>query len=248
MNENKGPGQQQRDGTSILDYEDPTRLRAIDAEGAAARLRAGDYTNPDAATEGPPRRRGWPKGRKRARKTKLAVLGIPSGVLDTGNPAYARCVRLASAYRKVRVRELTVSHGYVSSGTAALLASAAHSLAASRFLYERATEASGEDMLNLLKVASKLSDSARQNELAAWELAAREGVARRKLESVSSGLPWIVPVSEHKRSGPKRKDQRDDMLQLPPPGSQLTGWVQEAEIDEPGRGSETESKDGPGKG
>src|SRR5512139_1360143 len=89
-------------------------LARINTDEAAARLAAG----PSGTGRG-----AWPKGRKR--RTKLAVLGIPAGALDAGSPTYARCVRLASAYRKTRTRELAVCHGYVSSGASALLASAA---------------------------------------------------------------------------------------------------------------------------
>src|SRR5688500_8430136 len=69
-------------------------LTKPDFDEAADRLAKG--------TTGKPR--GWPKGKRRVRRGKLAVLGIPSGILDAGNPAYARCIRLASAYRKQRTR------------------------------------------------------------------------------------------------------------------------------------------------
>jgi hypothetical protein len=210
----------------------PDELGDIDADEAAARLAA------RATGEG--RKRGWPKGKPRGRKTKLAVLGIPSGVLAAGNQDYARCVRLASAYRKVRVRELTVNFGYVSSGASALLASAAHALAASRYLYQAAATASGPDVLELLKSGAKLSDSARQNELAAWELAKREGEARKRLAAFNQGMPWMVPVEDQRKPGPKKKAEG-----LPPVGTDLTVWVQSAKLDEEdsndaGTGSGTE--------
>lgn len=217
----------------------PRDLGEIDADAAAVRLAEGTIG----------KKRGWPKGKKRGRKTKLAVLGIPSGVLERGSPSYARCVRLASAYRKVRVRELTVSHGYVSSGASALLASAAHALAASRYLFEKAAEASGPDMLELLKAGSKLSDSARANELAAWELCRRESEARKKLNAMNNGIPWLV---NHPGGGRPRKENNNDML-LPAPGEDLTSWVVDAKLpegaeDDTRAGSGTESEDGSGEG
>jgi hypothetical protein len=187
-------------------------MSEIDVDGAATRLAEGTIG----------KKRGWPKGKPRGntiRKTKLAVLGVPSSVLDSGNPAYARCVRLASAYRKVRVRELTISHGYVSSGASALLASAAHALAASRYLYEQAATASPESLLEILKAASRLADSARANELAAWELSAREGLARKKLAAFGSGTPWIVQAKDGSKRGRPKKDKDStvvDTIQLPP--------------------------------
>lgn len=130
--------------------------------------------------------------RKSRRQTKLAVMGIPTDSLNGGDVRYARCVRLAAAYRKVRARELQVAHGYVSAGSSALLATASLALAASRFLYEKATEAGPDEVAGLLKHATQLADSARANELAAWELCAREAVQRKKAEASSAGVPWIV--------------------------------------------------------
>lgn len=133
----------------------------------------------------------------RARQTKLAVLGIPAAVLSSGSPAYMRCVKLAKAYKKARQKELYIAHGYVSSGVGALLAAASLALSASRFLYEIAansevmpTERGQLGMPQLLKLASSLSDSARQNELSAWELCAREAVIHRRNESSKQALPW----------------------------------------------------------
>lgn len=149
------------------------------------------------------------------RKTKLACLGIPSAVLEGGSQEYARCVRLASAFKKARTREIFDAHGYVSSGVAALLAASALALSASRFLYEIAAttpirpdaEDRGLSMPQVLKLASSLSDSARQNELSAWELAAREGVVRKRNQQNDVALPWlspsVQPTGEVKR-GPGR--------------------------------------------
>ena len=230
------------DGSNPRVRVEPENLANIDADAAAIRLAEG--------TVG--KKRGWPKGRKRPiRRTKLAVLGIPSGVLDRGNPSYARCLRLASAYRKVRVRELTISHGFVSSGASALLASGAHALAASRYLYEKAAEADGPEMLELLRLAAKLADSTRANELAAWELCSREGVARKRSAALSGGMPWIVPNEEKRGRGRPPKD-RDAGLFLPEPGSDLTGWVSQAKVEDSevvdgSRGGET-SEGGNGSG
>lgn len=152
----------------------------------------------------------------KARKSKLACMGIPSAILEAGSPEYARCVRLASAYKKARTKELYIAHGYVSSGAGALLASASLALSASRFLYEIASsaelypEAKGAVSLPaLLKLASGLSDSARQSELSAWELCAREAVVRKRNDASNVMVPWEVqgPSGETKRPrGRPRKE------------------------------------------
>lgn len=189
-----------------------------DADEAATRLAEG----PSGSGRGK-----WPKGRKR--RTKLAVLGIPARALEAGDPAYARCVRLASAYRKTRTRELAVCHGYVSSGASALLASASMALAASRYLYEQAAT-SGENQFEQLKIASRLADSARQNELAAWELCAREAVAKKKMAFATQGTPWLVVDDDTKgKPGPKRPEP--DLI-LPPVGTSLEGFIQSATLEE----------------
>jgi hypothetical protein len=180
---------------------------------------------------------------KRTRRTKLAVMGLSSAAIDTGHPAYARCVRLAATYRKKRTQELAVSHGYVSSGASALLATSAMALAASRFLYEKAAEG-GPGMLATLKAAANLGDSARQNELAAWELAAREATSRKKMSALSNGTPWVISDDtsgyEKKKPGPKKNRTNEDVYNvpaLPPVGAPLEGWIQSASLPEEDKGN-----------
>ncbi len=156
----------------------------------------------------------WPniKSPLKHRKTKLAVLGIPSHILEAGSKEYARTVRLAQSYKTARSREFFEAHGYVSSGVGALLASASLALSASRFLYELgastpivADERGQLTMPQVLQMASRLSDSARQNELSAWELCAREAVVRKRNENSNVAVPWLVEgaAGEVKR-GPGR--------------------------------------------
>jgi hypothetical protein len=79
-----------------------------------------------------------------------------------------------------RMREYVNIHGYASSGVCALLERAAEQYADSDYL--RATAASkGDPDPTSLKQASQHAANARSHELAAWELAAREGVMRRQL-------------------------------------------------------------------
>ncbi len=156
----------------------------------------------------------------KVRQTKLAVMGIPASVLGAGDPRYARCVKLAQSWKKARQKEMYVAYGYVSSGVGALLAAAGLALSASRFLYEVAaqtevqpTERGHLGMPQLLKIASSLGDSARQNELAAWELCARESVVRKRNEQNSKEMPWVVTQSgaEVGRAGRPRKSERSEL-------------------------------------
>lgn len=70
-----------------------------------------------------------------------------------------------------------VAGGEVGPGPASIVASAAVQLAASRFFSDKAA-ASGD--ASLFSLASSLSNASRQNLLAAYELAVREGQARAR--------------------------------------------------------------------
>lgn len=107
------------------------------------------------------------------RKPALALLGVP---VDAADPRYRRALRKAAAYRQRRTRELAIQHGgYLGAGPAAMLASSALALAASRVLHELAAETLDAD---LFVKAAQLADKARQQELTAVDLADREAKAR----------------------------------------------------------------------
>jgi hypothetical protein len=92
--------------------------------------------------------------------------------LDSSDPRYAKFARWGRSYAAHRRRELALAHGgKISAGVGALVESASIQLAASRFVQVLAAESADPA---LFKQASSLSNDARQNELAAWELAARE--------------------------------------------------------------------------
>jgi hypothetical protein len=162
---------------------------------------------------------------KAGRRPKLAVIGLNRGIINAGDPLYANALRTATRYRKMRTKELVEYHGHVSAGVGAFIANAALCLAASRFLYEKVAELGD---LSLLRQASQLADSARQHELAAWELCAREAIARRKVAASANGTPWLktLDAGEAKR-GPKTMPT--SQVGLPPVGSSLEPFVQ-AEI------------------
>ncbi len=155
-----------------------------------------------------PHPRPWTK-LKRNKKTRIALMGISKGILDKADPAYARAMQNANSYRKVRAAELSTMHGCITSGSSALLASAGLALAASRFLYEKFAVDGGGDMgYQMLALAAKLGDNARMSELAAWEMSAREGAARRRLEAAKEGLPWLQPDMGTTKAGRKTNAER----------------------------------------
>lgn len=138
----------------------------------------------------------------KGRKTKLAAFGLNPSLVRAGDPRYAAALHQANKYRKLRMREIAQLHGHCSAGVGALLASASLALAASRFMYELA--AANPDP-QLLKDAAKLADSARQSELACYELAAREGVLKRRKETAASGMPWMLTAEGDELAKPGRR-------------------------------------------
>jgi hypothetical protein len=79
-------------------------------------------------------------------------------------------------WQKARLNELARAHGgSVSRGVGAIVASAAWLYAAGEFAAELAAKAGD---VELFKTAASLTSTARQHELASWELAAREAAAR----------------------------------------------------------------------
>ncbi len=140
---------------------------------------------------------------------KLGMMGISRGILERGDPDYKRAVEHANSYRRKRSGELSEMHGHVSTGASALIATASLALAASRYLYERFAKDGGGDMgTGMLKQAAQLADSARQSELAAWELSAREGLAKRKQASLEQGVPWLAHMETGVKQGRKTNAER----------------------------------------
>ncbi len=184
--------------------------------GIQIRVRADEMSKPTVAV-------GRPKGAGKGRKTRLAAMGLSPSIIKAGDPEYASCLDQANKYRKTRMKELAHLHGHVSAGAGALLASASLALAASRFLYQRAAEGGDQDesVAGYLKTAAKLADSARQSELAAWEMSSREGILKRRQEASEAGQPWLMPGGEgtaHKtgrKTNAERKAMEADVNDLP---------------------------------
>lgn len=111
----------------------------------------------------------------RARRLRAGPLGGVGGV-DSTSGAFKPFARWGRRYGTHRRRELAAAHGgEISAGVGALVESAALALASSRYLQNQGATIGDPE---LLKRASSLAAEARQNELAAWELAAREAKAR----------------------------------------------------------------------
>ena len=122
--------------------------------------------------------RGNTEGRVRRVRPGTGSLTGFAGLNQTC-PEYHRFAQWGARYSAHRRRELAQAHGgELSSGASAIIESAAQAMAASRFVQWLAGQRGDAE---LFKQASQLASTARQHELAAWELASREG--RVRLES-----------------------------------------------------------------
>lgn len=126
-----------------------------------------------------------PSNREQAKKlVRPGLRGFTSALAVDAD--YASFDRWGRRYAIHRRSELAAAHGgTLSAGAGALIESAGAQLAASRFLHAKASATGDADMF---KRASALANDARQNELAAWELAAREGKAREERDTTPD--PW----------------------------------------------------------
>lgn len=91
------------------------------------------------------------------------------------DPRFVPHNRRRLEWQRKRMAELQTAHGGVSHGVGAMLNAAAWLYAGGELAAELAAE-SGE--VELFKAAASLTSTARQHELAAWELSAREAAAR----------------------------------------------------------------------
>ncbi len=141
------------------------------------------------------------KGNKAAmaKKPRLVMLGIPLDRIDIQDQELMSYLRKAEYYLKRRSRELCAMFGYTSAGVNGVLSSAALQLAHSKYLSVKATEAglnnTGEnilrngDYLKYMTLSTTLQNAARSNELAAYELCAKEaGVAKTQH---SKAAEWL---------------------------------------------------------
>jgi hypothetical protein len=94
-------------------------------------------------------------------------------------------------WQRKRLAELAAAHGGVSHGVGAMLNAAAWLYAGGELAAELAAESCD---LDLFKLAASLTGTARQHELAAWELSAREAQTHRAKPVPMAD--WLAGVSK----------------------------------------------------
>lgn len=133
---------------------------------------------------------------QRAKGPGRTLTGIQA---DEAFRPFAAWGKRYAAYRRGELARL--HGGEISAGVGALVESASLALAASRYLAARAAQSGDPD---LFKRSSTLANDARQNELAAWELAAREAKSRAREVTTPFWLeaPETPPDAPELEGGP----------------------------------------------
>lgn len=120
----------------------------------------------------------------KGRKPAMVKLGVPLSMCDVHDPRYRKLLRNAGSYRRFRCEELARAHGFLSAGASSMVASASLALAASKFMYTLAAEATDQRKASeLVSLASKLSMDAMRAEQMAWEIAGREAAALKAMNT-----------------------------------------------------------------
>jgi hypothetical protein len=121
---------------------------------------------------------------KRERQMLTSALGLSDLAADA---AFAPYRTAGDAFvREHAARLAEQAGGEVGPGPMSIVASAGVQIAASRFFSDKAAETADASMFTL---ASSLANASRQNLLAAYELAVREGQARSKAKPAAT--PWM---------------------------------------------------------
>lgn len=144
-------------------------------------------------------------GRKsKGRPSLVSTLGIAGSILPSAE-AFTPYRRKAASFRKAHTAELAaLAGGTCGSGPSSMVASASLQLAASRYLYDLATMAIVPDP-HLLREARQQADSSRQNLLAAYELAIREGRVRGE---GNRGFPDVDEVTRRAEAEAEQRRQK----------------------------------------
>lgn len=105
------------------------------------------------------------------------------------HPRFEAHNKARAEWMRKRVSEIQSAHGAVSTAVGAMLVAAGWANAAAECAAEMAAETLDFD---LFKRSADLAAAARQNVLAAWELAAREASALAKTRRDNGVKPWEV--------------------------------------------------------
>lgn len=110
-----------------------------------------------------------------------ASLGLSSEWLKKAPEEARKAMRKATSYRLARTSELALlCGGTCGVGVSAMVAASARALASSVYVYQLALhEKNPQKAAKLFSASEKIASGARQHELAAYELAVREGKARQ---------------------------------------------------------------------
>lgn len=124
-----------------------------------------------------------------------ASLGLSSVMLKKSPEEARKAMRKATSYRLARTSELALlAGGTCGVGVSAMIAASARAMAASVYVYQLALqEKNPQKAAKLFATSEKIAGGARQHELAAYELAVREGKARQADRGPPNPLAGHLP-------------------------------------------------------
>lgn len=193
-----GAGQPRIEVMPVDELPDPIPLQAPPLQ------RAEKGKIKDSATAKELGRRG---GLARQHKLRfIAALGLKKLPDEAELTPY---IRNGEGWLKVKSAELAaIAGGNVGVGVSSILSTAARQYVASIYLFDLGTEIGGVSGANLMHKAGILGNDARQNLLAAHELAIKEGKLRA--EMAQAGLnPFEAIFSSADEAGPELGDDPD---------------------------------------
>lgn len=191
----------------------PHGALAAKSVGPAVEVSAPDE-QPYAPGEPSPLATGRINGQVRTRAAAVALAKMPRRQAFIPrklacDPRYEPHNQRRLAWLKARRNEIATATGGVSHGVGAMLAAAAWLHSGGEFAAELAAETGN---LDLFKTAASLTSTARQHDLAAWELAVRESEARLERGDTDSDEfdttddPYALPASAQDSDTPNHDD------------------------------------------
>lgn len=138
------------------------------------------------------------KAKVRQKGQQLILTSLTN--LSSEDPEFDKALRRARAYAEARVEELSHVHGAVGAGVSGLISQAAIMMAASRYLMEKAASTPAANM-QLIQQAGRMGEIARQQEMAAAQLAEQEGkllLAATLQDNDLPTAPWLNPAAVKK--------------------------------------------------
>lgn len=134
------------------------------------------------------------------RRPKITSIGVTKRSFRMMGPEGRAHFEQATRYHRARCQTLYTNFGHVSESVALLVSNSATQNAIARWYINRGIE-DGDD--HLVDRGIKYQNAARQMELSAWEMCAREAKAFREVRDRQESIPWVDGTPDTAITPPK---------------------------------------------